>query len=167
MKKLLTVLIVFLYCTLSWSAEGTRTHGTKDGLIKVTMPEKAPDFLLWDGNILQGKNYLNGRGIAFVEVYNKEQIVWGMVLILREPDGSLHVILLQIDYISPEYKRNPDPRLLKTEYYEDVQFIKTNIPSDILVKVEKLTDWKILDKQTEKTKISTTKLFNYFADKII
>lgn len=143
MSLLLTV-ILLLSCPISGATEGTRVHLGPDGTFSVTVPEMAPDFLLWQAQLMSVKDYSNGRKVGLFEAGCPDGAIWALILVLLENE-RLYILQVQVSYLLPEYFETPDVKFIRTEYYEDAGFMQTNVPTNVLIRVEKEVPWEIVE----------------------
>jgi len=156
MKKLLLGLLLAITLAIggggnfAQAIEETKVLKGPEAIAPVTVPEQAPDFMLWPGQMLGMEQFENGRVIGVVEVSNQDK-VFVVVLLLREPDGSIHVVSAQVTYFAAEFFNGAaDPKHIKTEFYVDPDFLATGKPSDKLIRVDKALSIEQIIEATKK-----------------
>ena len=161
-KSLLFWLCVFLTAIVFFGVveifgkgypEGNKTLKLNDEF-QVTVPEKAPDFLYWDGHVLGSKKYPSGSVVVVIETGNPDQHVWATALWVKIKD-KVSCVSMMVTYfpIGGFNKNKPIEDQMKTEFYEDVQFFKTWNASGILTKVEQPTSWEVLHQYLSRIEI--------------
>ena len=141
-KWFLGILVALLLMLGIWQS-GLPSEGTK--VLKfspewtLVVPEMCPDFDKFAGNIVGAKNYENGNAMVVVETYNEDETVFALALLVKI-FGKVNVIALQVSYLD-----KADPASSKTDYYEDLQFMKTGKISGKLDRVPALTDFKLFE----------------------
>ena len=109
-------------------AGGAKTLTTDSKSVSVTVPELAPDFLNWEGQMIGMDEYPNGNALLLVgfESPDGRTQVAALVAVIKD---KAHVVAIAVWYIERP-KAEPD-------VYEDLEFLKTGIPTDLLTQVEK------------------------------
>ena len=130
MKKFFAFLLVLMLLVLvapfvAQGAEGTKTLiGKESGLI-LTVPEMAPDFIMWDGGVIGAQQFPGGSALILVEYVNEADTVMVRALWLKK-GGKSHILAFAVFY---EHTK-------KMELFEDAEFFAGGIPSGNLVRVK-------------------------------
>ncbi len=112
--------------------------------ITMTLPEKAPEFLNWRGEILGTQEYPNGNALRIVRVLNEDETVMVTFVLLRvgkNKEAKMFVILAGVSYAVP-MDRGPQNR---PEFLADKSFLVTGVPSGILEYVPGLPSWETIE----------------------
>lgn len=130
MKRLLSLLVILSMLALpvwAWSyTEGTKVVCSPAKELCVRVPEKAPDMLLFPNvRIVAQQGFANNALLAIVQSANKAGSVEATVVLVRVKDK------LAVVAMAAEYARSGE-----VEFFEDLAFLKTGIPSNTLVRVK-------------------------------
>lgn len=141
------LLFAFLIITYAAEAkEGSRVLDNEKGFT-VEVPEMCPDFLFWQPRLLGSKQYANGNGIAIIESRNEEETVF-VTAIWAKIENKAYCLGLIITYFPP---KGFDPKKkvedqMKSEYIEDIIFMRTGKPSGVLSRVKDLTPFSQIER---------------------
>ena len=128
------IVIAFLtIAAIAIAGEGTKTLVFLDGT-KIVVPEKAPDFNKFSKvDLLGNKVFQNGNQIQLVGLYNDDETITVMVILVlyARTSSSGHIVAFAV-----RYDKSP------WQHYEDTVFMKTREPSDRLIRVGKEPDVK-------------------------
>lgn len=123
---------------------------------KIKVPEKAPDFLNWQGQVLGANKFSNGNAVVVVEHFNDGMTVDVMALAVLI-EKQISIVSFQVAYCEKGFAKldinKPIEKQVKVEYYEDLSFMKTGKISGVLVKVDNPTDFEKFRIFIEGTKI--------------
>jgi hypothetical protein len=155
MKKLLSLLVMLSMLAVSpwaWSYTEATKKLCVNEQICITIPEKAPDFIKFETNVLTTKHFENGNGIQILEAMNKELTV-DVIILVVQLDGKVSIVGMQVNYASEGFDKFDEKKTHVTDSYEDVGFTKQGKPTGLLIKVNKFTDSKDFMKFVEGRKI--------------
>jgi hypothetical protein len=155
MKKALSLLVILSMLVLpTWGwpyMEGAKKLCI-DEKICITLPEKAPDFTAFKGNILGQRAFANGNVIMVVEMLNDADTV-GVIIVLVKVGEKSSVIGMQVTYAPETFAKYDIDKAHVSDSYEDSTFTEKGKLSNTLMKVDKLTDYKLFAKFIEGVKI--------------
>ncbi len=126
MKKLLSLVAILSMVVVpawGWSyTEGTKVVCTPKKELCITVPEMAPDFLLFpNARIVAQQTFANGNMIAMISTENECGNTSTHVLLVRI-DGIVHVVAMAAFYEDTG----------KKGMYEDIAYVTTGKPSGVL-----------------------------------
>lgn len=147
---LLSVLVLPLWGWASY-AEGTKKLCVNEQVC-ITIPEKAPDFMAFETNVLATKQFPNGNAIQVLESMNAEATVDVIVLVVKLGD-KVSIVGIQVNYAPESFAKFDEKKQHVTDSYEDVGFTKRGQPTGLLIKVDKFTDSKDFMKFIEGRKV--------------
>ena len=155
MKRLLSCLVMLSMLAVSvwaWSYTEVTKKLCIDEKICITLPEKAPDFTTFKGNILGQRAFANGNVIMVVEMFNDADTV-DVILVLVKVEEKISVIGMQVTYAPETFAKYNIDKAHVSDSYEDSAFTEKGQLSGQLMKVDKLTDYNLFAKFIEGTNI--------------
>jgi hypothetical protein len=141
MKKLVAALVIMLSFGLA-SAEGTKVLKVEEFGISITVSEMAPDFLKWDAAILGQDRFMNGNRLSLVSFNNPDETVI-INCLFGLKDEKLYVLAFAVLYIES----------MNVDIYEDLDFIRTGVPTSVLVRVKDASPTEVFRVQLSKIQI--------------
>ena len=155
MEKLLSCLVMLSMLAVSvwaWSyAEGTKKIClTPENCI--TVPEKAPDFTKFEAQVLGQRAFANGNALLIAELLNEANTV-DVIMMLVMVEGKVSIIAMQVTYAPETFAKYDIDKAHVSDSYEDSTFTEKGKLSNTLMKVDKLTDYKLFAKFIEGVKI--------------
>ena len=145
LTRILTILLLAVSLFWGWSyagSEGLKTFTIPNTDFKVTLPEQAPDFLTFPTDIVAQMKYDNGNGVVILESLNKEHTV-DVIIVMAKVGKKIGLIQMQVNYCAETFDKLDLDKKHPTDYYEDATFVKTGRITNLLTRVNKLTDVKL------------------------
>jgi hypothetical protein len=144
MKRFLfAVLVIFCigcFSSLVYGSEGTKILKLPNSDLVITVPEKAPDFFNFPARNIGKIKFPNETIVQAIESMNDDFTV-DVITFIITVKGKMSVVALQVIYCPEGFQNFDMNKEHLTDFYEDLSFTKIGRATNILQRVDKLTDY--------------------------